>query len=62
MHKWGVEAPGKAFGERWTWHFGGPVVVRRVAVARQRVLGEGLHQPVELGTEASLAEVRAGVE
>ena len=62
MHKWGVEAPGKSFGERWTWYFGGPVVVRRVAVARQRVLGEGLHQPVELGTEPSLAEVRAGVE
>ena len=57
MHKRGVEAPGKALGEGGAGHLGHPVVVGGVAVASQGVLGERLHQPVELGPETALAEV-----
>ena len=63
VHKRGVEAPGKALGEGGAGHLGRPVVVGGVAVAGQGVLGEWLHQPVELcRPETSLAEVRACIE
>ena len=61
MYQGCVEPPGESLGQAGTWYLGGPVVIGGVAVASQRVLGEGLHQPVELGTEAALAEIRAGV-
>ena len=57
MYKRSVEAPGKSFGEGGAGHLGRPVVVGGVAVAGQGVLGEWLHQPVELGPETALAEV-----
>ena len=63
VHKRRVEAPGKSFGEGGAWHLGCPVVVGGVTVACQRVLGEGLHQAIELSRpKTSLAKVRAGIE
>ena len=62
MHKRGVEPPGKALGEGGAGHLGRPVVIGGVAVASQGVLGERLHQPVELGPKTSLAEVRACIQ
>ena len=58
----GVEAPGEPLGEGGARHLGRPVVVGGVAVARQAVLRERLHQPVELGPEAALGEVCGGVD
>ena len=62
VHKRGVEAPGKALGEGGAGHLGCPVVIGGVAVASQGVLGEGLHQSVELRPKTSLAEVGACIE
>ena len=59
VHKRGVEPPGKALGEGGTGDLGRPVVIGGVAVARQGVFRERLHQPVELRPETTLAEVRA---
>ena len=61
MHQRSVEPPGEPLGQAGAGHLGCPVVVGGVAVAGQRVLGERLHQTVELGSEASFAEVCRGV-
>ena len=51
MHEGSVETPGETLGEGGRGHLGGPVVVARVAVGGEAVLGEGLHQTVELRPE-----------
>ncbi len=62
VHERRIEPPGEALGQGGGRDFGGPIVVGGVAVARQALLMEGLHQPVELGSEAAFAEVRAGID
>ena len=62
MHERGVQPPGEPLGEGGGRDLGRPVVVAGVPVAGQTVVGEGLHEPVELGAEPALAEVGAGVD
>ena len=59
MHERRVQAPSEALGQGGGGDLGRPVVVagRRVAVAGQAVLREGLHQPVKLGAETAFAKV-----
>ena len=60
MHQRGVEAPGEALGEGGGGNLGRPVVVAGVAVARQAVLGEGLHEAAVKLRPEPFTKVRVG--
>ena len=60
MHQRGVEAPGEALGEGGGGHLGRPVVVAGVAVAREAVLREGLHEAAVKLRPEPFPEVRIG--
>ena len=60
MHQRSVEAPGEALGEGGGGHLGRPVIVAGVAVARQAVLGERLHEAAVKLRPEPFPEVRVG--
>lgn len=62
MNEGGVETPGEPLGEGGGGHLGGPVIVGGIAIACKAVLGERLHQPIELRSESALTEVRTGID
>jgi len=62
VNEGGVETPCEPLGEGGRGHLGCPVIVCGVAIAGKAVLGERLHQPIELRSESTLTEVRAGID
>lgn len=60
MHQRRVEAPGEALGEGGGGHLGRPVVVAGVAVAREAVLGERLHEAAVKLRPEPFPKIRVG--